>query len=135
MDRSEWGPTPAGATISYWLGRKPADGEKVSVEVHDAAGKRIAQIREPGSELGLNEVTWNLRGSSGGAARGRGGARGGGRRGGRAGRGGGRGRSGGGAAVKPGTYRVTVKMGDVEKTAALRVVADPLIEQAGANRP
>lgn len=129
-------PTPPGATISYWLGRKPKDGEEVSVEIHDATGKRIARIRRPGTAAGLNEVTWNMRGSAA-SARG-GGARG---RGGRGGRGrGARGRGGrrggfGGAAVGPGSYRVTVKMGDTEKAAALRIVADPLTTEAGTNRP
>jgi len=125
-------PTPAGATISYWIGRNLEDGEEVSVEVHDAAGTRIAQLRDPGAALGLNEVTWNLRASAGGSERGRGRAA---NRGGRGGRGRRGGRGGGGSAAKPGTYRVTVKVGDVEKSASLRVVQDPLLEGAGANRP
>lgn len=120
-------PTPSNAVISYWLGRKPREGERVSVEIHDGAGKRIARIRNPGTRPGINEVTWNFRstGAQRGGRRGGGsGGRGGGRRGG--GRGG---RFGGGAAVGPGTYRVTVKMGDLERSVALNVLPDPILAE------
>ncbi len=117
-------PTPTGATISYWLGEDGGDSD-VTVEIHDAAGKRVARLRGVGTKAGLNEVTWNLRRSG---VRGRGARRG------ARGRGG-RGRGRGASSVEPGTYRVTVAVGDTERSATLRVMPDPMLAEAGTNQP
>jgi len=116
-------PEAPGALISYWLGRKPGEDEDVSVEIRSADGKPVATVKAS-KHVGINQVVWPFSRAS---ERGRGGrGRG---RGGRGGRGGSR-----SAPLGPGTYRVTVSMGDRSLSAPLQVVADPRIQsESGDN--
>jgi len=147
---------PNGAIISYYLKAQPA-GE-VNIEIADASGRVVRRFNRVMDEAGVSRVTWDGRYDSGpGAGGGRGGRGGaGGGQGAGAGSlpdtslaalrerrraaaevsgagdtGGGEGGffgGGGGAAVLPGTYQVTMTVGDKRYTKAVTVANDPRVE-------
>jgi photosystem II stability/assembly factor-like uncharacterized protein len=97
---------PRGAAINYFL--KSAPSGAVTITVADTAGRTIRTI-EGTTRAGLNRVMWNLQpGPPPGQE----------------GRGGGGGRGGFGAGVDPGTYLVTLSMGDRRVTKPLTVLQD-----------
>jgi photosystem II stability/assembly factor-like uncharacterized protein len=97
---------PRGAAINYFL--KSAPSGAVTITVADTAGRTIRTI-EGTARAGLNRVMWNLQpGPPPGQE----------------GRGGGGGRGGFGAGVDPGTYLVTLSMGDRRVTKPLTVLQD-----------
>jgi len=103
-----------GIVINYWSKDAVATGARATVS--DPSGRTVAQLQGP-TRAGLNRIQWNLTEiapAPPGAAPGRGrtaGAPGGGR--------GGR----GGAIVPPGTYTVTLEVGDLKATKAAVVRA------------
>ncbi len=138
----------AGAMISYYLKAQPA-GE-VNIEVADASGKLVRRFRRVSDEAGVSRITWDLRyDAPAGAAAGGRGARGSAptaaptdtslkalreRR--RAASDRGAGAAGeeenffgpASAAVLPGTYQVTLIVGDKRYTKPVSVRNDPRIE-------
>ncbi len=105
---------PRGAAISYYL--KAAPPGTVTITIADTAGRTIRTI-EGTKRAGLNRVMWNLQPGpppgqdpSTGSGRGAGG--------------GGGGRGGFGPGVDPGTYVVTVSVGDRKLTKPVTVLQD-----------
>ena len=92
---------PAGTMIQYYLG-SPAD---VSIEVSELATGRVVRELEGTGHAGLNRVQWDLRMNPG--LQGQGGA---------------------GRPVSPGTYRVTITVGDATRSALLEVLEDRWLE-------
>jgi photosystem II stability/assembly factor-like uncharacterized protein len=91
---------PEAVVIAYYLAAKDEKGARVSIT--DIRGEPVAQLKGP-SEAGVNRVLWNMRG--GAAATGRGGP-------------GGR---GGGPALPPGEYRVSVEVGGQQLSGIARI--------------
>ena len=108
---------PRGAAISYYL--KAAPPGAVTITIADTAGRTIRTI-EGSKRAGLNRVMWNLQpGPPPGQdppAGGRGG-------------GGGGGRGGFGAGVDPGTYVVTLSVGDRKLTTPVTVLQDMWVKE------
>lgn len=101
------GQNPApGAAIWYLLGQDAPD--RVTLEIKNAAGEAVASVRGRGG-AGLHRANWNLSIT----ARGNGGGRG---------LGGGR----GGRTATPGTYTVTLSLGDQSFTEVLELLDDPV---------
>jgi photosystem II stability/assembly factor-like uncharacterized protein len=107
---SQLGTDPAyGALVDFWLASKPAAGRKVTVRIYDGA-QAIRTIEVAHPDAGVNRVVWNLRYDGfkpikdsdpwrrGGFA---------------------------GPAAVPGTYRVTVSLGDLTRGGSVTVAADP----------
>ena len=92
---------PAGTMIQYYLG-SPADA---SIEISELATGRVVRELEGTGRAGLNRVAWNLRMNPG--LRGQGGA---------------------GLPVSPGTYRVTLTVGETTHSALLEVLEDRWLE-------
>jgi hypothetical protein len=60
-DKIFTGPNPpAGALITYCLNEKPAQDRKLKLEILDATGKVIREIKNPPSEKGINRAAWDL---------------------------------------------------------------------------
>ena len=113
-----------GASISFFLGETSDAG--VSLEILDASGERVRSLSPPDLEAGINRVYWNLRGASsetpqlrtkpsehphteipdqGWRSLGEGGTV--------------------TPMAPPGTYTVSLKVGDLELTQPLEVLKDP----------
>jgi hypothetical protein len=105
------GNPPRGAAISYYL--KSAPGGNVTITIADSSGRTIRTI-EGSKRPGINRVTWNLQPGPPPGQEGRGAGGGGG--------GGGRGGFGGG--VDPGTYVVTLAIGDTRVSKSVTVLQD-----------
>ena len=110
---------PTGALIHYFLKDKPGDGERLSVQILDKAGKVLRTLGGAPALPGVNRVVWDTRAEIPGmpppaAPQGEGG-------------GGGFGRFGGGLGprVEPGEYSVKVKLGAKEAVGTVRVEEDP----------
>jgi photosystem II stability/assembly factor-like uncharacterized protein len=110
---------PYGALFTYYLKEKPARGE-VSLQILDAQGKVLRELRRLPQEPGIHRVDWDLRmqirsreseGASQPPA-------------------GGRGRGGPlmGPQVLPGTYRVKLIVGDFQMEQPLTVKVEPALE-------
>jgi photosystem II stability/assembly factor-like uncharacterized protein len=95
---------PRGAAINYYL--KSAAAGDVKISIADINGRVIRTLDGP-KTAGISRVMWNLAPTLPGAQQGRGG--------------GGR---GGGAAVDPGTYIVTLDVGGKKITKPLQVLQD-----------
>lgn len=102
---------PRGAAISYYLDSAPSGSATITIA--DGSGRTIRTIEGP-RRPGVNRVMWNLQPEPPP-----------GQEGGRGGRGGGGGRGGfGGAGVEPGTYIVTLTVGDKKMTKSVTVLQD-----------
>lgn len=51
---------PRGAIITYFLKDKSDEKTSLKLEISDASGKKIAEIRNLSKEKGLNRTSWNL---------------------------------------------------------------------------
>lgn len=51
---------PNGAIITYFLKDKPDEKTQLKLEISDASGKKIAEVRNLSKERGLNRAVWNL---------------------------------------------------------------------------
>ncbi len=51
---------PNGAIITYYLKDKPDAKTPLKLEIFDAAGKKISEVRNLSKEAGLNRTMWNL---------------------------------------------------------------------------
>ncbi len=61
-DKAFAGPNPPyGALITYFLKEKPAEKTSFKIEILDAKGKLVQELRNPPKEQGLNRTSWNLR--------------------------------------------------------------------------
>jgi photosystem II stability/assembly factor-like uncharacterized protein len=61
-DQYFYGPNPPpGALLTYYLKEKPAKEKPLALHIFDAKGEKIAELRNPSGEPGLNRVNWNLR--------------------------------------------------------------------------
>jgi hypothetical protein len=110
---------PYGALFTYYLKEKPARGE-VSLQILDAQGKVLRELRRLPQEPGIHRVDWDLRmqirsRESEGAPQPPAG---------------GRGRGGllMGPQVLPGTYRVKLIVGDFQMEQPLTVKVEPALE-------
>jgi photosystem II stability/assembly factor-like uncharacterized protein len=60
-DRAFRGPNPPpGALITYYLRERPAKEVKVTIEVLDAAGTVVRELKKVPAEAGLNRTNWDL---------------------------------------------------------------------------
>ncbi|MEJ2204252.1 MAG: hypothetical protein P8170_09090 [Gemmatimonadota bacterium] len=101
---------PAGALLTYWVGREV--GDSVEISVTDGEGQDVSTLRAPAG-LGLNRVAWDLREDAPAWSGGEGA----------------RGRSGRQAPeVLPGTYGVRVSAGGASAEGRVTVLADPRVE-------
>jgi hypothetical protein len=97
---------PYGALLNYWVADgDESEGLEVEIKIADGAGEHIRTLTGP-VVTGLNRVVWDLRlgdppGADGGFFRPRGGY------------------------TLPGVYRVTVRLGELESTGEVQVLADP----------
>ncbi|HSA56222.1 MAG TPA: hypothetical protein VLE53_10975 [Gemmatimonadaceae bacterium] len=107
---------PQGTFINYHL-RSAATGD-VKITITDAAG-RVVRNLDGTREAGINRVPWELDRNP--VEGGRGGGRGGG--------GGGGGFGGGGGSVAPGTYLVTLNVGNLTLTKTVEVLEDRWMEE------
>lgn len=105
---------PTGALIHYFLKQKPAEGERLSVQVLDRAGKVLRTLSNPPALPGVNRMVWDTRAEIPGMPSAAAPAGGGGRFGG-----------GLGPRVEPGEYTVRVKVGSLEATGVVAVQEDP----------
>jgi hypothetical protein len=106
-------PAERGTFISYYL-RNAASGD-VKITITDAAG-RVMRNLDGSRDAGINRVLWNLAPNP--PAGGRGG-----------GRGGGGGGGGGGGSVDPGTYLVTLTVGNLTLTKTVEVLEDRWMDE------
>lgn len=61
-DQNYFGPNPPpGALLTYWLKERPGAGKELKIEIFDGQNKRVAAVRNPATEPGLQRVNWNLR--------------------------------------------------------------------------
>jgi hypothetical protein len=61
-DKPYLGPNPpGGALISYYLKGKPDEKTKFKLEILDAGGKLLSEIKNAPKEKGLNRAVWNTR--------------------------------------------------------------------------
>jgi photosystem II stability/assembly factor-like uncharacterized protein len=61
-DDGFYGPNPpAGALLTYHVAAKPAKEKPVKLHIFDANGMKVAEVRNPPAEAGLNRAAWNLR--------------------------------------------------------------------------
>jgi photosystem II stability/assembly factor-like uncharacterized protein len=51
---------PRGAIITYYLKDKPDEKIQLKLEISDAGGKKIAEVKNLPKEKGLNRTSWNL---------------------------------------------------------------------------
>jgi photosystem II stability/assembly factor-like uncharacterized protein len=51
---------PQGAIITYYLRDKPDEKTQLKLEISDASGKKIAEVKNLPKEKGLNRASWNL---------------------------------------------------------------------------
>jgi photosystem II stability/assembly factor-like uncharacterized protein len=51
---------PRGAIITYYLKDKPDEKTQLKLEISDAAGKKIAEVKNLPKEKGLNRTSWSL---------------------------------------------------------------------------
>ena len=51
---------PGGAIITYYLKDKPDEKMQLKLEISDASGNKIAEVRNLSKEKGLNRTVWNL---------------------------------------------------------------------------
>lgn len=51
---------PNGAIISYYLKDKPDAKTSLKLEIYDAAGKKISEVKNLPKERGINRTVWNL---------------------------------------------------------------------------
>lgn len=51
---------PKGALITYYLKKKPDEKTKLKLEIFDAGGAKIAEVKNLPKERGLNRTVWNL---------------------------------------------------------------------------
>ncbi len=51
---------PRGATVTYYLRDKADEKTQLKLEVTDASGKKIAEVKNLPKERGLNRAVWNL---------------------------------------------------------------------------
>jgi hypothetical protein len=51
---------PRGAIVTYYLKDKPDEKTQLKLEISDASGKKIAEVKNLPKERGLNRATWNL---------------------------------------------------------------------------
>ncbi|MDQ6786118.1 MAG: hypothetical protein M3033_04785 [Acidobacteriota bacterium] len=51
---------PRGAIITYYLKDKADEKTTLKLEISDASGKKIAEVKNLSKERGLNRATWNL---------------------------------------------------------------------------
>ncbi len=51
---------PRGAIITYYLKDKPDEKTALRLEISDASGKKIAEVKNLPKERGLNRASWNL---------------------------------------------------------------------------
>ncbi|MBE3143185.1 MAG: hypothetical protein IMZ61_04575 [Planctomycetes bacterium] len=97
---------PQGAIISYWL--KDAEQRELRIEVHDASGRIISELK-PSEKAGINRIVWDLKyGPQSGfaqetEARHR-------------------------PFVLPGIYRVTIEAGGLKMAKEVEVLGDPIID-------
>ena len=103
---------PSGTAISYYLGAD-LEGE-VTLSITDVQGQTVRDLTGPGT-AGLHRVRWNMQrnppeGQDGQQGGGRGGRRG--------------GRGGGARSVAPGTYLVTLTVGENTMTTPVQVLED-----------
>lgn len=60
-DQNFYGPNPtAGALLTYYLKEKPTKEKELALHVFDAKGEKIAGLRNPSAEAGINRAAWNL---------------------------------------------------------------------------
>jgi photosystem II stability/assembly factor-like uncharacterized protein len=60
-DRVFRGPNPpAGALITYWLKEKPAKDAALTIEILDAGGAVVRELKNVPAEAGLNRTNWDL---------------------------------------------------------------------------
>lgn len=52
---------PEGALITYFLKSKPGEKEKLTLSVKDAAGDVVRELKDLPAEAGLNRTNWDLR--------------------------------------------------------------------------
>ena len=128
---------PRGARIRYYLrdtvgdhGVSTGEGTRTegdfSLTIADASGRHVRTLDAPGA-AGINEVIWDWRYDRPyeSASVGRGG------------RGGGRGRGGGvpqGPVVVPGTYTVSMEVGDQQYSSTVEIIAEPRRPMTRADR-
>lgn len=114
---------PNGAMIYYFLKEKPAEGERLSLQILDKAGKVVRTVNGAPALPGVNRAVWDTRmevpgmpppqAEAGGAGGGFGAIMG---------------RLGStGPRVEPGEYTVKVKVGTKEATGTVQVQEDPRI--------
>ena len=132
---------PRGARIRYYLrdavgdhGATDGEGDRsdgdFSLTIADASGRHVRTLDASGA-AGINEVIWDWRYDRPyePASDGRGAGRG--------GRGGGRGRGGGvpqGPIVVPGTYTVSMEVGDQQYSSTVEIIAEPRRPMTRADR-
>jgi hypothetical protein len=115
---------PRGAQIRYYL-REAVDGD-LELTVRDQSGAVVRSLEAPG-EAGINEVVWDWRRDrpyepAGGGGRGGGGG------------GGGRGGAPQGPIVLPGTYEVSMTVGEASYSGTVEIAADPRRPMTPADR-
>ncbi|MBS1828357.1 MAG: hypothetical protein JST93_23830 [Acidobacteria bacterium] len=112
---------PPGALFTYLLGAKPAKEKPVKLHVFDGKGAKIAEVRNPAGEAGLNRASWNLRHDAPKPRKER--AEG------ETSEEGPRGGGGGAVPALPGRYTVKLLLGeDVVSEQAFEVQVDPAVE-------
>ena len=115
---------PRGAQIRYYL-RETVDGD-LELTVRDQSGAVVRSLEAPG-EAGINEVVWDWRRDrpyepAGGGGRGGGGG------------GGGRGGAPQGPIVLPGSYEVSMTVGEASYSGTVEIAADPRRPMTPADR-
>lgn len=104
---------PRGTFINYHLRSAPAGDVRITIT--DAAG-RVVRTLEGTKDAGINRVQWSLDRNPPEGGRG-------------GGRGGGGGFGGGGGAVDPGTYVVTLNVGNLTLTKTVEVLEDRWMDE------
>jgi len=126
-DDGFYGPNPpAGALLTYHLAAKPAKEKPLKLHIFDASGVKVAEVKNPAAEAGLNRAAWNLRFDAPKPRREATGAE--------ADAEGGRGGATGAVPALPGRYTVKLLLGDeVLSEQPLVVKVDPTIQVSQAD--
>jgi hypothetical protein len=116
------GENPPDAALIHFHVR---EARPVEVEIRDLTGE-LRHTASIDAHAGINRYAWNMRFGGGQRARGAFAQEASGRRGGGRGR---RGRGRGGPRAEPGTYRVVLRVGELELSGTLSVRRDPLLDR------
>ena len=120
-DQHFYGPNPPpGAMLTYYLKDRPTKEKVLKLHIFDGQNRKVAEVRNPSDEAGMNRVAWNLRYEAPKPRKEAADPE--------AGAGGGGGGAAGALQALPGRYTVKLLLGDeVISEQALEVKVDPTI--------